>query len=207
MAKNKPSAKDDDDNPNADDNDNDDSSSGSGDEPLGDSGKRALNRERAARRKAEQDLKDAREELKEVRADQDASKSDMEKVLAKVDGLEKRAVEAERKALVAEVSTAKGLSPAQAKRLQGSTRDELEADADELLDAFTPAAGKNGDGDGDDDTGKSDDKGKDDDGKPASDGKSVGRPKEKLSGGASPPDQGDEVDPAKLAESILDSPF
>ena len=37
------------------------------------------------------------------------------------------------RALRAEVSNAKGLTPTQAKRLVGATREELEADADELL--------------------------------------------------------------------------
>lgn len=35
-----------------------------------------------------------------------------------------------------EVAAAKGLTPAQAKRLQGSTREELETDADDLLETF-----------------------------------------------------------------------
>lgn len=35
-----------------------------------------------------------------------------------------------------EVAAAKGLKPAQAKRVQGSTREELEADADDLLETF-----------------------------------------------------------------------
>lgn len=36
----------------------------------------------------------------------------------------------------------KGLTPAQAKRLVGSTLEELEADADEILEAFPSAARK-----------------------------------------------------------------
>lgn len=48
-----------------------------------------------------------------------------------------------------EVSIEKGLTPAQAKRIVGDTKDELEADADELLkDWVTPAA--KGDEDGED---------------------------------------------------------
>jgi hypothetical protein len=48
--------------------------------------------------------------------------------------------------LRAEVAADKGLTLKQARRLQGSTRDELEKDADELLTEF---GGGNGDGQGD----------------------------------------------------------
>lgn len=48
------------------------------------------------------------------------------------------------------VGIEKGLTPAQAKRLQGSTIKELEADADELLETFGVVKGeKPGDNDGD----------------------------------------------------------
>lgn len=47
--------------------------------------------------------------------------------------IERQAKESETRALRAEVANTKGLTPTQAKRLVGATRDELEADADELL--------------------------------------------------------------------------
>lgn len=47
--------------------------------------------------------------------------------------IEQQANENESRALRAEVANAKGLTPTQAKRLVGSTRQDLEADADELL--------------------------------------------------------------------------
>jgi hypothetical protein len=47
--------------------------------------------------------------------------------------IERQAQESESRAMRAEVANAKGLTPSQAKRLVGATRDELEADADELL--------------------------------------------------------------------------
>lgn len=47
--------------------------------------------------------------------------------------IERQAQESESRALRAEVANAKGLTPSQAKRLVGATREELEADADELL--------------------------------------------------------------------------
>jgi hypothetical protein len=47
--------------------------------------------------------------------------------------IERQAQENEVRALRAEVANVKGLTPSQAKRLVGSTREELEADADELI--------------------------------------------------------------------------
>ena len=47
--------------------------------------------------------------------------------------IERQAKESEARALRAEVANAKGLTASQAKRLVGSTKEELEADADELL--------------------------------------------------------------------------
>jgi len=103
---------------------------------LGDAGKKALDAERKARRDAENALKTAEKELADLKADSDSTKSEMDKVLAKIDGLEKRAADAERKALVAEVSQAKKLPAAIAGRLSGTTKEELEADADELIEAL-----------------------------------------------------------------------
>lgn len=47
--------------------------------------------------------------------------------------IERQAQESETRALRAEVANVKGLTATQAKRLIGATREELEADADELL--------------------------------------------------------------------------
>lgn len=57
--------------------------------------------------------------------------------------IERQAKESETRAMRAEIANAKGLTPTQAKRLVGSTREELEADADELL-ADLGAQKKNG---------------------------------------------------------------
>jgi hypothetical protein len=51
----------------------------------------------------------------------------------RVAGIEKQAKESEARAMRAEVANAKGLTPTQAKRLVGESREELEADADELI--------------------------------------------------------------------------
>jgi hypothetical protein len=106
-------------------------------DPLGDAGKKALAAERDARKAAEKEL--AR--YRKAEADQaEADKSEAEKRAA----AEQRAADAELRATRLEVAHEKGLTPAQAKRLVGATREELEADADEILRDFpvTPAAPK-----------------------------------------------------------------
>ena len=57
--------------------------------------------------------------------------------------IERQAQANEARAMRAEIANAKGLTPTQAKRLVGNTREELEADADELL-ADLGAQKKNG---------------------------------------------------------------
>lgn len=99
------------------------------DEPLGDAGKAALDKERAARKEAEKELAKFRK-AEQDRAD--ADKSEAEKRAA----AEERATAAELRALRLEVAHGKGLTPGQSKRLVGSTREELEADADEILRDF-----------------------------------------------------------------------
>lgn len=61
----------------------------------------------------------------------------------RVADMERRSTESEVRALRAEVANAKGLTPTQAKRLVGSTREELEADADELLTDIGAQRSKN----------------------------------------------------------------
>ncbi len=101
-------------------------------DPLGDAGKKALAAERDLRKAAEKELA----KYRKVEADKaDADKSEAEKRAA----AEQRAVDAELRATRLEVAHEKGLTPAQAKRLVGTTRDEIAADADEILRDF-PAA-------------------------------------------------------------------
>lgn len=108
---------------------------GGDDGDLGDAGKKALATERAARKAAEAELAKYRK-AEQDRAD--ADKSETERRAA----AEERAAAAELRAMRIEVATEKGLTPAQAKRLVGTTREELEADADDLLATFpTKAAG------------------------------------------------------------------
>jgi hypothetical protein len=99
------------------------------DKPLGASGEAALKAEREARKAAEKEL--AR--YRKAEADKaEADKSEAEKRAA----AEQRAADAELRALRLEVAHEKGLTPSQAKRLVGATRDELAADADEILVDF-----------------------------------------------------------------------
>lgn len=107
---------------------------GPDDDGLGDAGKRALQAERDRAKKAEADAKAARDELAKIQADQTASQSQMDKVLAKLDAAEKRATEADRRALHGEVVAATGLSMAKVARLKGETVEELMADAAEVFD-------------------------------------------------------------------------
>lgn len=120
---------------------------------------------------------------KAAKADEDAasSKTDLEKLTEQIEGLKKAQADSDLKALRAEVAVAKGLTAAQAKRLAGNSREDLEADADEILEAF-PVAKK------DDDTPS---------GAPPS-----RQPRPDLRGGGNPNDEPTETDPAKLAASV-----
>jgi len=92
---------------------------------------------KAALRKANKEAETLRLRLQEF---EDRDKSEAQKLAERADAAERRATELETKALRLEVAAEKGLTPAQAKRLVGSTREELESDADELLETFKPAA-------------------------------------------------------------------
>ena len=143
------------------------------DDSLGDAGKKALDEERKARREAEKAKADLEKRIKEY---EDRDKSDSEKAADAVKAAETRAEEAEKRALRLEVASDKGLTPAQAKRLVGGTKEELEADADEILEAFpaqgaTPPPSR----------------------KPSTSG---------LSGGGEPASELIETDPAKLAANV-----
>ncbi len=105
-----------------------------GDPDIG--AKKALDQERAARKAAEKSAADLEARLKAI---EDKDKSEGQKAADSAVKAEAARVAAEARADRLEVAMAKGLTPAQAKRLQGATRDELEADADDLLETFKPA--------------------------------------------------------------------
>ncbi|MEU1240052.1 hypothetical protein ABZ388_06805 [Micromonospora parva] len=119
---------------------------GEGDDPevpdgIGDAGKQAIDRMKSERNAARKELREAKAKLVAFeQAEQEkaeANKSEAERRTA----AEQRAAEADLRATKLEVAFEKGLTPAQAKRLVGSTREELAADADEILRDFptTPA--------------------------------------------------------------------
>lgn len=103
---------------------------------LGDAGKKALDAERRNARQAAKERDALAARLQEF---EDRDKTEAQKLADRADAAEKRAAELETRALRLEVASEKGLTTAQAKRLVGSTREELEADADELLETFKPA--------------------------------------------------------------------
>lgn len=123
------------------------------------------------------DLKAKAEKVDELEA---SKKSDVDKLTEQVEQLKEAQSKSDQKALRAEVAMAKGLTPAQAKRLAGTSREELEADADEILEAFPvnkdPESTKPG---------------------PPS-----RQPKPDLRGGGDPNEEPVETDPAKLASSV-----
>ena len=103
---------------------------------LGDAGKKALDAERREKRAAEKRAAELEAKLKEF---EDRDKTESTRAIERAEAAEKAAAAAESRALRLEVASEKGLTPAQAKRLVGETRDELEADASELLETFKPS--------------------------------------------------------------------
>jgi len=82
-------------------------------------------------------------ELSELRSKvstfEDANRTDMEKVTARADAAEKALADSVSSSLRSSIALEKGLTAAQAKRLVGTTREELMADAVELLADFPKA--------------------------------------------------------------------
>lgn len=146
-----------------------------GDPPadLGEAGKKALEAERKRAREAEKQLADMQTKLKEL---EDKDKSETEKLREQVATLTEQHTAATAAALRAQVAIDKGLTAAQAKRLVGTTKEELVADADELLTTFGGGSGGT---------------------KPP-----TRQPREALRGGSDPTETPDNTDPAKLAESV-----
>lgn len=144
---------------------------------LGDSGKRALAAERKARRDAERQVTELAGRLKAI---EDRDKSDSERHAEENATLKKELETATATSARYKVALEKGLSITQAKRLVGSTEDELSLDADELLTDLgvtdTPTGSETG---------------------PAT------RPRPDLTPGSGDPDATpEETDPAKLAALV-----
>jgi hypothetical protein len=107
-----------------------------GESALGDAGKRALDALRAEKKAIAAKLA----EYEKDKADrEEASKTEEQKRTEAHAALSTRAEKAEQALLRLQVAHEAGLTPAQAKRLVGTTKEELEADAAEIADLFTPA--------------------------------------------------------------------
>ncbi|WP_064075907.1 capsid assembly scaffolding protein Gp46 family protein [Prescottella equi] len=132
-----------------------------------------LTRERAQYANHDQ-YKASHEELTKLR---DGEKSELQREKERADAAEKRSKELEDDKLRRDVAADKGLPAKLAARLRGSTKEELEADADELLADYAPPA----------DSGRR---------------QLPGKPRENLRGGGSPDDEPEETDPAKLAALV-----
>lgn len=76
------------------------------------------------------------DELKRKAAEADTSKSELQKLTETVNQLKDDLTEERHKSLRTDVAQAKGLSAAQARRLTGKSREELEADADDMIATF-----------------------------------------------------------------------
>ena len=129
------------------------------DKPLGAAGEKALKAEREARKATEKDFADFKAEvapfldlMKGLRGTvPGVEPSDTEKLAAELEQFKAEAAQERVARLRIEVATSKGLTAAQAARLQGTTAEELQADADALLELFptqtTPEAPKGPRGD------------------------------------------------------------
>lgn len=91
---------------------------------------------KALARKHEGNAKSNATAAKRLRELEDAGKSEIQRASERADTAEKERDDTRAQLLRLEVAGDKGLSLAQAKRLVGSTREELEADADALLKEF-----------------------------------------------------------------------
>jgi hypothetical protein len=138
------------------------------------------NREAANLRKR---LKELEPKAKKADELENEKKSESERLTEAKTKLEREASEAKQDAMRMRVALKKGLSETQAKRLVGETEEDLEADADELLDSFKP---------------KEDDETQEDE----STKKKPSRPRERLKPGTAPSAEPDETDPAKLAAAV-----
>ncbi len=118
---------------------------------TGDAGKQAIDRMKAERNAARKELRDAKALLEKLTPLQkladalggaptaDDGKPDVDALAKRLSQHEEDLGKERLARFRAEVAHEKGLTAGQAKRLVGTTREELAADADELLKEFKPA--------------------------------------------------------------------
>lgn len=131
---------------------------------------------KALARKNEEQAKKNAEAAKRLQELEDAQKTDQEKQAERLAELESTAKESSLEAARLRVALRKGLDEKQAKRLVGTTEEELEQDADDLVATFAPPAN--------DDTALS------------------RRPQERLRPGATPSAE-PEKDPDELVDAVI----
>lgn len=121
--------------PPADDNADADLEKVAADADRPDAVRNAIAAERAKAKAAEARAKTAEAKVKRF---EDRDKTEQQKLAERAEAAEKAAADAEARLLRRDVGARKGLPAALADRLQGSTEDEMAADADRLLEAVKP---------------------------------------------------------------------
>lgn len=118
----------------------------------------------------------------------DQAKGDTEKLSEQLGAVQKELADERLRRIKSEVAASKGLTPAHVKRLTGTTLEELEDSADDLLADFPVQEKKSEESD---------------DGKGSPKPPPTSRPKPDLKGGLDPTTSGPtETDPAKLAANV-----
>lgn len=110
--------------------DDDNDGSDGDDEPKGSQPSDDVDAMKKALKKANREAEQARLKLKQI---EDAGKSETQRITEERDSLKGDLTSAQVQALRFEIALDKGIPKAIAQRLQGATREEMEADADELL--------------------------------------------------------------------------
>jgi hypothetical protein len=141
---------------------------------LGDAGKRALDAERAARKTAEDRVKVLEPFETQAKEIEDAAKSELDKEREARAALEVTLATLQADNLKNSIALSKGVPSAAIKFLSGTTQEELETSADELMALTTPGATPTNNT----------------------------RPKEKLTPGGVQPDNEESLDPGELAKRI-----
>lgn len=156
---------------------------GTGDEggTAGDAGEKDWEQEakkwRALSRKHESQAKQNADAARRLKEAEDADKTELQKLTEAQASANKRAAEAESRALRYEVALEKNIPSKLMKFLGGTTSEEIQASADELLEAIKPDTGETGTAGG-------------------------GKPREKLRSGAASSAEPEEGDPREIAAKI-----
>lgn len=109
------------------------------DAPLGEAGQKALDAFKARAREAEAKLKELEPLAARAQELEDANKSELEKLTGKLSKTEKEAAEAKARLLRYEVAAEKEVPSKLVPLLTASSKEELEAQADLILENAKPA--------------------------------------------------------------------